>query len=418
MCLETQVDITDRQIQLLTEVLHKNHFNPDPDASKQEPEYVEIDGLLNIPRLVRSNKLGLDLHARSLPKRSSLGTVETAPPVTLTVGSPGVLDTLHFVEDDEYSKPLAEGEVEVRTKAIGVNFKDSLVALAQIPSSRLALECAGTVTRDGPGTVLTPGDHVVMATQGCFKTFARGAAVATVMIPRGISFVEAAAIPAQFSTAWAVISRVARLRAGETILIHAAAGGTGQACIQIAGLLNATVHASVSSMDKKQLLIEEYGIWEEHVFDSRNLSFADGVKRITKGRGVDVVVNSLPGEAMVASWDCIARCGRFVEIGKKDISINSNLPMSSFARNAAFIDFDMAIFAKERPLEASEDLKMLMDMFAKEQLHVPRPLHVYSISECREVFRLMSSGRHAGKFVLSVSQGAQIPVRHQQLCVY
>ncbi|KAI4189115.1 MAG: hypothetical protein LQ348_003840, partial [Seirophora lacunosa] len=112
---------------------------------------------------------------------------------------------------------------------------------------------------------------------------------------------------------------------------------------------------------------------------------------------------------MLASWDCIAPYGRFVEIGRKDIAANSSLPMSAFARNAAFMGFDMATFAKERPSEAREDLEALMGLFAKKQLHVQRPLHVYSISDTREVFRLLSSGQLAGKFTLEVSPNAKIP---------
>lgn len=402
----------DQQLEQFFEVLDRNHFRPDSDASNNEPEFFEIDGRLNIPRLIRRNEQSRELHARSLPQRSSVRSVHNAPPVMLTVGSPGLLDTLHFVEDIQSSEPLAEGEVEIRTEAIGVNFKDTLVALAQIPSSSLGLECAGIINRVGPETTLAPGDHVVMAAQGCFKTFARGPSSATVKIPHGISSIEAAAIPAQFLTAWVVIDRVARLRAGETILIHAAAGGTGQACVQIARTYNAMILATVGSTDKEKLLMEEYGIPEKHIFDSRNLTFAEGIKRLTKGRGVDVIINSLPGEALMASWDCIASYGRFVEIGKKDIATNSNLSMSAFDRNAAFIGFDMSTFTKERPSEARKDLEMLMAMFAKKQLHVQRPLHVYSISQCSEVFRSLSSGRCAGKFVLEVSQDAQIPVRY------
>ncbi|KAI4189116.1 MAG: hypothetical protein LQ348_003841 [Seirophora lacunosa] len=293
--LEMRTQLTDRQLHLLTQLVDKNHFHPDPDASKDEPEYLELDGMLNIPRLVRCDELGREMHARSLPQRSSLRSIQAVPPVKLTVGTPGLLDTLHFVQDDEFSNPLAEGEVEIRTEAVGVNFKDTLVALAQVPGSSFGLECAGTVTRVGSGAALTPGDHVVMAASRRSKTFARGASSTTLKRPEGMSSVEAAAIPAQFITAWRVICHVARVRAGETILIHAAAGGTGQACVQIARMLNATVLATVGSTDKKQLLIEEYGISEEHIFDSRNSSFAHGVMRVTKGWGVDVVINSLAG---------------------------------------------------------------------------------------------------------------------------
>lgn len=406
--------VTERQLHLLLQVLHKNHFHSNSDPSQDEPEYLIIDDVLNIPRLYPREDLSQELDARSLPQRSGVTSIQNAPPLKLTVGSPGILDSLHLTADTDYSRPLVEGEVEIRTEAVGVNFKDCLVALGQVSGSSLGLECAGTVTRVGNGTELTPGDRVVMAAQGCFKTFARGTTSEICKIPDNMSFVEMAAIPAQFGTAWAIVKCMAKVQAGEFILIHAAAGGTGQACIQVAQFLGAIVLATVSTLEKKRILMEEYGITEEHIFDSRNLSFAKGVQRMTKGRGADVVINSLVGEAMVASWECIAPYGRFVEIGKMDIVANSKLPMSSFARNATFMGFDMSTSHEERPSEMKRNLEVLMGMFDKKQLHVQRPLHVHSIADVQKAFRLLSSGQSAGKLVVEVSQDAQVPVRPRE----
>ena len=411
--------LTDRQLRLLSQVLEKNHLEPQPTEIQNEPEYLEIDGELHIPRLVRREELSQDLHTRSQPQVSSVKAIRNAPPLKLHIGSPGLLDTLQFVDDKDYLEPLGASEIEVRTEAIGVNFKDCLVALAQSPGSSLGLECAGTVTRVGPEAGFVPGERVVMAAEGAFRTFARGTSSAACKIPEGIDSVEAAAIPAQFLTAYAVICHMAKLCSGESILIHAAAGGTGQACVQIAHSLGATVLATVGSLDKKKILMEEYGIPEIHIFDSRRLSFAKGVKRVTKGRGADMIINSLAGEAMIASWECIAPCGRFVDIGKKDVVANSKLPMSMFAKGAAFMAFDYATWQEEHPREVKNDLAMLMNMFATKQLHVQRPLHVYGIEDFQEVFRSLANGRSAGKFVLRVTDKAQVPVRRANfLCIH
>ena len=408
---ELQRQISAHQLQLLLALFYKNHGSPDPDCDQIEFEYIEIDGILNIPRLIRREELSRELHARSMPQRSSRKAIRNAPPLTLAVGSPGLLETLHFMEDRDVSRPLIQGEVEIRTEAIGLNFKDCLAALAQVSSASLGSECAGTITRVGTEVDLMPGDRVVMATHQSFKTFARGASSATCRIPNGLSFVEAATIPTQFMTAWAVIYHLARLRAGENILIHAAAGGTGQACIQVAQVMGAEVFATVGSMDKKRILMQQYGIEEDHIFYSRNVSFAKGVKRMTKGCGIDVVINSLTGEAMLASWECIAPYGRFVEISKRDISANSKLPMHSFAKNAAFVGFDLVPFYADRPTQMKKDLETLLDMFEEKKLHVAHPLQVRSIADVQEAFRLLASGRSAGKFVLEVSEDAQVSVR-------
>ena len=405
---ELQENFTEQQLHRLVHVLEHNHLSLGLDQT--ETEYVEIDGAMNIPRVMKSTVLSEELHMKSMPQQSSLKVMEDAPPLSLTIGSPGLLDTLLFEEDKTFHKPLADDEVEIRTEAIGMNFKDCLIALGQISGSSFGIECAGVVTRVGQVNELVPGDRVLMAGRGSFKTFARGSVTATCKMPEGMSFLDAAAIPVQFGTAWAAIYRMARIQEGETILVHAGAGGTGQACIQIARYFGATVLATVGSPGKRQLLMDEYGIPEEHLFDSRDTSFAKGVKRVTKGRGVDVVINSLVGEGMIASWECIAPYGRFIDISKNDIVSNSNLPMLSFQKNASFIGFDMSTLHDEKPMEVKKDLQTLVDLFANKNFHTPRPLHVYSIADVREVFRSLSSGKCAGKFVLEISTKAVVPV--------
>jgi len=95
--------------------------------------------------------------------------------------------------------------------------------------------------------------------------------------------------------------------------------------------------------------MDEYGIPESNIFYSRDTSFAKGVMRVTNGKGVDVVLNSLAGDSLIASWECIAPYGRFVEIGKKDIMKNSNLPMYIFRQNASFISSDNFQWIVDRP---------------------------------------------------------------------
>lgn len=296
--LEYRNMLSERQIRSLMQVLMHNHVeqNQLPDS-----EYLEIEGNLTIPRVVPAKDIGDQLYVRSKKRRADKSLVEDAPPLELTVKSPGLLETLHFVEDKSFLQPLANDEVEIETRAIGVNFKDCLTALGQISKNPLGLECAGVITRVGGETAFIPGDRVALATSGCFKSFARGKAHNAIKIPEDMPFTVAAAIPAQFGTAWEAIHRLARLQRDETVLIHAAAGGTGQAAIQIAKLLGATIFATVGSQAKKQLLMDEYKVPKDNIFYSRDTSFAKGIKRVTNGRGVDVVINSLVGEGLLAS---------------------------------------------------------------------------------------------------------------------
>ena len=408
MALDVKGSITEQQLQSIYQIFKTTHFGS--DSTEYEPEYIEIDGVLNIPRAVQASQLSQDLYVRSLQQQSNVQAISDSPPLRLTIGSPGLLDTLHFIEDKSWMEPLKADDVEIQVRAIGMNFQDCLIALGRVPGMTFGKECAGIVTRAGEDSGVLPGDRVLMYGSETFRTISRGEKNHVCKIPEEMSFQEAASVPAQFGTAWQVVHEIARIRKGETILVHAGAGGTGQAAIQISQYLGAEVFATVGSDAKKQVLMDEYGIPEDHIFYSRDTSFAKGIKRMTEGRGVDVIMNALAGDSLVASWECIAAYGRFVEIGKKDILSNSNLPMFPFRKNASFTCFDGSTWLWERPLQAKQDLQVLLDMFAAKKLHAARPLHVHSISNIEQVFRLMQDGRTAGKIVLEVTPDAEVPV--------
>jgi len=112
--------------------------------------------------------------------------------------------------------------------------------------------------------------------------------------------------------------------------------GLGQALIQIAQNIGAEIFTTAGSAEKRDILTELYGIPSDHIFNSRDLAFAKGIMRMSNGRGVDVIVNSLEGEALRQTWGCIAEFGRFVEVGMRDILANSGLDMGSFSKGVTF----------------------------------------------------------------------------------
>ncbi|KAH8695168.1 putative polyketide synthase [Talaromyces proteolyticus] len=408
MALDAEKELSTWQMETVARVAFRNHIE-NSAGGITDVELLEIDKAIYIPRVVPSIHVTTELHKRSETQHSGVTLMRDAPPLTLTIGSPGLLDTLHFVEDEIFPSPLLADEVEIHTRAIGVNFKDCLIALGQLVNAALGQECAGVVTRAGPETGFKPGDRVVLAASETFRTFARGKAWGAFRIPEHLPFTVAAAIPAQFGTAWHVIHRLARLQRGESILIHSAAGGTGQAAIQIAQAIGATVFATVGYQRKKQLLMDTYQIPEHHIFYSRSTGFSKSIRRITNGRGVDVVVNSLVGDRLLASWECVAPNGRFIEIGKKDILSDSSLPMFGFRQNVAFFGFDGSLWLQDKPDSARQDLEHMIDLFANNTLHTPQPLHIYDISETEKVFRLTQDGEISGKIVLQVTHESQVP---------
>ncbi|HTG52471.1 MAG TPA: SDR family NAD(P)-dependent oxidoreductase, partial [Candidatus Tectomicrobia bacterium] len=328
------------------------------------------------------------------------------PAVPLRLGSRerGQLDTLNFAP---FVQPACgSGEVIIDVKAAGMNFRDVLKALAlypgEAPDARIfGDEVSGIISAVGANvTHLKPGDRVFgLAVFGlATQTIARSGDVRR--IPVNLSFEEAATLPVVFMTSWHALKNVARLKPGERVLIHAGAGGVGMAAIQIAHHLGAEVIASAGGPTKRALL-ETLGV--KHVIDSRRGDFADTVMELTETRGVDVVLNALAGEAIPMGLSCLAEGGRFIEIGKRDIYQNSRIPLWPLRRNASFHVVAMdSVFAGDESL-TREMLRELTDLVERSVLR-PLPFRVFPANCIDAAFRLMASGKHIGKVVVSFSE--------------
>jgi hypothetical protein len=205
-----------------------------------DTEYKEKDGILHIPRLIETTVLNEEIYKRVLTDQivQRKWVEPGGVPLRLIVGSPGLLNTLHFVEDRERNvKPMDPNEVEVEVKSVGLNFRDLLIALGRIQNPTVGCECAGMVTRIGsavPADAFKVGDRVASFPFDTYKSFVRINWRAVAHVPDEVSLSVAAAVPVNYATAWMAFKDLARLQPGETVLIHSAAGGTGQAAIQVA----------------------------------------------------------------------------------------------------------------------------------------------------------------------------------------
>ncbi|KAG4220571.1 hypothetical protein PC116_g30950, partial [Phytophthora cactorum] len=199
------------------------------------------------------------------------------------------------------------------------------------------------------------------------------------------------------------------MQKGESILIHSAAGGTGQITLQMAQLVGGEIFATVGSEEKKRFLINHYGIAEDHIFYSRNTSFAEGILRLTKGRGVDIVINSLSGEELLASWDLIAPYGRFIELGKKDIIANSSLPMRPFLRRATFTALETGVMSAEFGSRGKDMIEHSLGMLTNGILRPAQNFQVLPISQVQEGMRMLQSGQNIGKIVFEMTDDSLIP---------
>ena len=166
---------------------------------------------------------------------------------------------------------------------------------------------------------------------------------------------------------------------------------------------------TVGSEEKRKLIYEEYNIPHDHIFNSRDLSFAKGVMRMTDGRGVDCILNSLAGEALRQTWHCIAPFGSFVEIGLKDILSNTGLDMQPFLQDASFTFINLKRVMTGDPDLLAELLREIFSLLGRGILKPVTPITVYPLSDMEAAFRLMQMGKHRGKLALSWGGGDVVP---------
>ncbi|HXA54463.1 MAG TPA: SDR family NAD(P)-dependent oxidoreductase, partial [Solirubrobacteraceae bacterium] len=312
----------------------------------------------------------------------------------LVHGEGATLEDLTVVQHEPADGPLDEGQVRVGVRAAGINFRDVLLALGMYPGKGvIGSEGAGIVLEVGPGVEgLAAGDRVMGLLVESF-----GSSVVTdrrllARIPEGWSFVQAASVPIVFLTAYYALVDLGGLRAGERLLVHAAAGGVGMAATQLARSIGAEVFATASP--GKWAALKQLGLDDEHISSSRSLDFQEGFMRATGGRGVDVVLNSLAGEFVDASLCLLGEGGRFLEMGKTDVRERGELAAAH--PTVAYRAFDLM---EAGPQRIGEMLQALLGLFDRGALECS-PLTAWDAREAIDAFRFMSQGRHVGKNVL------------------
>lgn len=329
-------------------------------------------------------------------------------PYRLEIREPGVLDRL-ALRPIERRAP-GPGEVEVEVEVAGLNFLDVLLALGVLPDDvnenaalgpKLGGECAGRITRIGKNvTNFEVGQEVIALGASTMATHVIAAHELVIAKPRDMNWPEAATMPIVFLTAYYSLAHVAKLKKSERVLIHAGAGGVGMAAIQWAKHVGAEIFASAGSEEKRALL-RSMGV--HHVLDSRSLSFVDDVLRITNNEGVDVILNSLSGKFLEASFKLLRDYGRFIEIGKRDYYENRPLGLRPFLKNLSFSLVDLRAMMLKQPDRVAVLFDEVAEFFRNGVLH-PIPCQVFPLSNAREAFALMAQGKHTGKLALAIRE--------------
>ncbi|KAK8044980.1 polyketide synthase [Apiospora rasikravindrae] len=404
---------TAARAELILEAASASLAQPEEVDGPVDYEFAEDAGALVVPRVVGQEDLDLQLHRETTQDAEPYlqSFEQDGRRLQLAVGTLGALDSLYW--RDEPEMVLGHNEVEVRVAATGMNFKDVVVAMGQVTQPYLGVECAGTVSRIGSSvTGLKTGDRVCAMSLGAYSTYARCLGSSAAVIPASMSFETAASIPVVYSTAYYGLIEVARLEKGQSVLIHAATGGVGQAAVQLAHLLGADVYCTVGSEEKKQLLMDTYGVPAHRIYSSRSTSFGPAIREATGERGVDVVLNSLAGDLLRESWECLAPFGHFIEIGKRDIVANNNLGMRVFDSNCSFSSVDLTLVASERPQIMDRVLKAVMKLLSEGKVREITPVTSVGIGEVESALRKLQSGKTTGKVVVSHRGEDKIKATH------
>ncbi|KAL7956644.1 putative polyketide synthase [Trichoderma compactum] len=298
-------------------------FKSKADPSNAEWKYALRNNLINVPRLYPDHEVS-----------NLFETNAEDPPA--------------FTDCDEYPLPLGDREVEIKVKAVGMNFHDVMIAMGQIQDINLGVECSGVISRIGKS--------VTKWNEAVYSLF-----------------------------------DVARLQKGESVLIHSVAGGFGQGAIIISQYIGAEIFVTVSTEFKKRFLTETYGIREDHIFNSRDHSFAAGIKRMTDGNGVNVVLNSLAGEGLRQTG-------------------NTGLDMTPFLHNVSFSGVNMLSVYRENVPLLSRILADVMKYWAMGVTKLVTPLRVMNFSQIEEACRIMQTGKHIAKMVLAANDDDMVPI--------
>lgn len=372
----------------------------DPDL-----EYAWVDGTVHIGRF----------HWYTVPK--ALMNSITSPPDTkeLKIHKRGLLQTLHW--SGRPLPALASDEVQIDVKAVGLNFHAVLVAMGLEHGvdnlgtgvDTFVMESAGYVRKIGAHiNHVKVGDRVMslgISSTGLAATQVQSLGRLTLCIPDDLSFEDAATMPTVYTTVLLGLVDKAQLQKGQSLLIHAAAGGIGIAAIQTARWIGADIYCTVGSEEKAMFLVDEFGIPRDRIFHSRDTSFYDGLMAATNGVGVDCVLNSVSGELLHTTWDCVASNGCMLEIGKRDMIGRAQLALDKFEDNRTFFGIDVLRYiALKREATVGRLMEMMLEMYAQGYLKPIHPRNIFDATEVENAFRYMQQGTHVGKIVVRFPQ--------------
>ncbi|EEQ34967.1 Fum1p [Microsporum canis CBS 113480] len=329
----------------------------------------------------------------------------------LDIGTYGLLDSIFWAEEEE--PPVGEDEIGVDIKYVGLNFRDIMVSLGAMGDKReFGIESTGVISKIGSKVKdMQVGQRVLLTSSGVLRSFKVIPAKRCIPVSDDLSLEDAATMISVYATVIHSLMRLGNLQKDQSVLIHSACGGVGLAAIQLCRIIGAEIYVTVGNEQKRNYLIEKLQIPEDHIFNSRSTSFLTDIMRETGGRGVDIVLNSLSGELLHASWKCVAELGRMIELGKRDILGHAQLSMDGFSGNRAYFGVDLYRLGETSEGALRKLFQQVIDFYQEGKIHPIRPITVFEAGEVIDAFRYMQTGKHMGKILVKMPDNpSEIPL--------
>lgn len=373
-----------------------------------DTEYQVIGGVSMISRLNPDNDLNERSFRRTQRSSTQLLPIGDQPPLAASFVMPGILSSVYFEEDKNFWKPLADDQIEVRTAAVGLNWKDLAVSAGRLDLDNFSSECSGIVTKVGKGVKdFRVGDKVFGISKGKFGNYMRCQSC-LVQLMQAENFVEMTAVPVVYMTALYSLRNLAHVEAGEKVLIQSASGGVGIAAINLARSLEADIWVTVGTEEKRIFLRDTYGIPDTHIFSSRTAPNPETIKEATGGDYFDIILSTGSGDDFNEWLRCLAPAGRFIDVGRVDVQNHASLALEIFKRNATFSSFDLGILIEDKPTLCGRLLAQVTEMLSTGSLPLVSPIKTFDISQLASALLYLSKGAHTGKVVVVYDNQASL----------
>ena len=391
-----------------------NSFNVASQSDQlDEVEYTYRNDTVFIPRLVPDVQMNTWMsQAAGKPIFEAVSYCQPQRALKLNMNTPGSVESLHFIYDDSVLASLDPTMVEIAVKSHGLTSKD-FKNLVGDKSSLSICEFAGTITAVGSKA----SNRFQVGNRVCGWSYNKSSLASRIQIPGqniahlpdSIPLAIGAVIPVSFMSAHYMLVELANLQRGQTILVHGAAKDIGRAALTIGNHVGAYIFAIVSSVSEKDELVKRSKLSSTQIFIDGQ-SYKKNVSRLTRGNGVDVILNTSAVGSVLDPWDCISFSGICLQLDQLDAGPAQHLRIPRLEKNITFKLFDLTTLIVHRPQELDMLLGKIMPVIELDSLVPYQPMSIMSIADVGSVFDATRTLNHNGKMVFQADEDTRVNI--------